>query len=114
MSDARMIETLRAGALIAAPPGRAGVAWHPAAKRAMDVALAGLLLALLALPMLLLALLVRADGGPALFAHTRVGKAGQRFGCLKFRSMVLDAECRLNVLLEADPAARRNGRPAAS
>lgn len=76
------------------------------AKRGMDVIIAGTALLLLALPMLLLALLVRLDGGPAMFAHQRVGRGGQRFGCLKFRSMVTDAEDRLNALLAADPAAR--------
>jgi len=47
------------------------------------------------------------DGGPALFAHTRVGKGGRRFKCLKFRTMVVGAETRLQTLLAADPAARR-------
>lgn len=79
---------------------------RPFAKRGMDVIIAGTALLLLALPMLLIALLVRLDGGPAMFAHQRVGRGGQRFGCLKFRSMVTDAEDRLNALLAADPAAR--------
>lgn len=105
-----MIDTLRAGALIDALPGRVArpgaAALRPVAKRAMDVAVAGLALALLALPMLVLVLLVRADGGPAFFAHKRVGKGGKLFGCLKFRSMVPDAEQKLNKVLESDPAAR--------
>jgi lipopolysaccharide/colanic/teichoic acid biosynthesis glycosyltransferase len=79
---------------------------RPVAKRAMDLAIAGGALFLLALPMLLIALAVRLDGGPAMFAHTRVGRGGKLFGCLKFRSMVPDAEARLNALLEADPAVR--------
>jgi lipopolysaccharide/colanic/teichoic acid biosynthesis glycosyltransferase len=92
-------------------PGVPGWQLQPAmlrafAKRGMDVIIAGTALLLLALPMLLLALLVRLDGGPAMFAHQRVGRGGQRFGCLKFRSMVTDAEDRLNALLAADPAAR--------
>jgi Undecaprenyl-phosphate galactose phosphotransferase WbaP len=78
----------------------------PHAKRAMDIAIAGLALAL-ALPFfLLVALLVRADGGPAFYAHPRVGRGGRVFGCLKFRSMVVDSEARLEALLAADPAAR--------
>ncbi|WP_254454088.1 sugar transferase [Siccirubricoccus sp. G192] len=32
----------------------------------------------------LIALCVKADGGPAFFAHERVGRGGRRFGCLKF------------------------------
>jgi exopolysaccharide production protein ExoY len=79
---------------------------RPFAKRTMDVIIAGTALLLLALPMLLIALAVRLDGGPAMFAHNRVGRGGKLFGCLKFRSMVTDAEARLNALLAADPAAR--------
>ena len=79
---------------------------RPVAKRGLDVLGAGLLLLALALPFLLLALLVRLDGGPAMFAHKRVGRGGRFFGCLKFRSMVPDAEARLNEVLARDPAAR--------
>src|SRR5689334_1027764 len=75
-------------------------------KRALDVAGAGALLLLGAPVFLLLALLVRADGGPAFYAHERVGRGGRRFGCLKFRSMVVDSAARLEALLASDPAAR--------
>jgi exopolysaccharide production protein ExoY len=46
------------------------------------------------------------DGGPIVFAHRRIGKDGQAFPCLKFRSMAVDAERRLAELLASDPAAR--------
>jgi len=75
-------------------------------KRALDVAGAGALLLLGAPVFLLLALLVRADGGPAFYAHERIGRGGRRFGCLKFRSMVVDSAARLEALLASDPAAR--------
>ena len=39
------------------------------------------------------------DGGPIIFAQTRVGKCGRLFKMLKFRSMCLDAEARLQELL---------------
>src|SRR5689334_13688146 len=84
-----------------APPHRAVRAGarrsglQPALKRGMDILGAALLLLLCAPLFAVLALLIRADGGPALFAHERVGLGGRRFGCLKFRSMVTDSQARL-------------------
>jgi exopolysaccharide biosynthesis polyprenyl glycosylphosphotransferase len=72
-------------------------------KRVFDVA--GSLAALLLLsPALLLiaVLIVLEDGGPALFLQTRVGRYGQPFLMLKFRSMRPDAEQRLAQLLAAN------------
>jgi lipopolysaccharide/colanic/teichoic acid biosynthesis glycosyltransferase len=81
-------------------------ALQAAAKRALDVLGAGALL-LLCLPVfLVIAALVRLDGGPVFYAHERVGRGGRLFGCLKFRSMVADADRRLAALLERDPQAR--------
>ena len=75
--------------------------------RALDIIIALTVLVFISPLMLTLALLIRAqDGGPTLFRQTRVGKDGKTFECLKFRSMVIDAEARLNALLERDPEAR--------
>jgi exopolysaccharide biosynthesis polyprenyl glycosylphosphotransferase len=62
-------------------------------KAVFDRALASIVL-LLTAPLLLLATLAiwLADGGPALFRQTRVGKDGKVFTVYKFRTMVLDAE----------------------
>lgn len=76
------------------------------AKRLIDILGAGALLLLAAPAFLLLALLIRADGGPVLYAHERIGRGGRRFGCLKFRSMVVDSQARLAALLQSDPTAR--------
>ncbi len=46
------------------------------------------------------------EGGDVLYAHERIGQGGRRFRCLKFRTMVPDADHRLTVLLAADPKAR--------
>jgi exopolysaccharide production protein ExoY len=78
----------------------------PIAKRALDIIGAGVGLVLLSPFFLIVALLVRADGGPAFFAHQRVGRGGKLFGCLKFRSMVINSQARLEALLANDPAAR--------
>ena len=79
---------------------------RPALKRAMDVVIAGAALLVVAPAFLVLLWLVRADGGPALFGHTRVGRDGRLFPCLKFRSMVVDSQARLAALLAHDPAAK--------
>jgi Undecaprenyl-phosphate galactose phosphotransferase WbaP len=76
-------------------------------KRLLEVLLAGLLL-LVSLPLqALLALWVRLDSpGPILHRQSRLGKGGQLFQVLKFRSMNRDAEERLEALLASDPVAR--------
>ena len=96
-----------AGPDLSVPPAQGlAAALRPAAKRAMDILGAGALL-LLALPaFLVIAALVKLDGGKVFYAHQRVGRGGQLFGCLKFRSMVVDSDQRLAALLARDPAAR--------
>lgn len=75
-------------------------------KRVFDLAAAVLLLLLCALPWLLIAARIRKDGGPAMFAHQRVGQSGRMFPCFKFRTMHVDAEEQLRELLARDPGAR--------
>jgi exopolysaccharide production protein ExoY len=94
------------GPLVVRLPQQAAPGLQARAKRALDVAGAGALLLLGAPVFLMLALMVRADGGPAFYAHERIGRGGRRFGCLKFRSMVVDSAARLEALLASDPAAR--------
>ncbi|MEN0072881.1 MAG: sugar transferase, partial [Paracraurococcus sp.] len=74
-------------------------------KRAIDILGAGAILLLILPLMALIILAIRRDGGPALFSHPRIGLGGRSFGCLKFRSMVTDADARLAKLLAEDPAA---------
>jgi lipopolysaccharide/colanic/teichoic acid biosynthesis glycosyltransferase len=75
-------------------------------KRAFDV-LAVLLAAPIVLPLvLLLALLIRRDGGSAFYRQTRIGLNGRSFRIWKLRSMVMDAEGRMAAHLARDPAAR--------
>jgi exopolysaccharide biosynthesis polyprenyl glycosylphosphotransferase len=73
--------------------------WAGWVKRAMDLAIALPLLALTAVPMLVVAVLIRRDSpGPALFRQTRTGLNGAPFELLKFRTMHRGAsvpgECR--------------------
>jgi undecaprenyl-phosphate galactose phosphotransferase len=74
-------------------------------KVAFDLCAAVAALVALAPLMLLVAAAVRLDGGPALYAHTRIGVGGRPFPCFKFRSMCVDSDAVLQRLLETDPAA---------
>ena len=71
------------------------------------------MIALVALAMLLPLMLVIAaaiaitDRGSPIFGHNRLGYRGQSFRCLKFRTMVRDADLALAAHLAADPAATR-------
>ena len=62
-------------------------------KRALDIAISAALLVVLAIPLAVIALLVRLTSkGPALFRQERMGLDGRPFSIVKFRSMVDDAE----------------------
>ncbi len=78
-----------------------------AMKRAVDIAVSGVLLVLLSPVFAAVALAIRLrDGAPVLFRQTRVGLHGRAFGVLKFRTMVPDAEARYaDVASRADPRA---------
>jgi len=73
----------------------AGDRWYECAKRVLDVAVSVLALAVL-LPLLAaIAVMVKLDSpGPVLLRQRRVGRNRRPFACLKFRSMVTDAERR--------------------
>jgi exopolysaccharide biosynthesis polyprenyl glycosylphosphotransferase len=66
-----------------------------ALKRAFDIVASALgLLALSPLLVGIASYIRLADGSPVFFRHRRVGLHGRPFDCLKFRTMVLDAEAR--------------------
>ncbi|HTJ59359.1 MAG TPA: sugar transferase [Devosiaceae bacterium] len=75
-------------------------------KRTVDLAMV-MLTAPISLPLIgALALLVRLDGGPAFFGQERLGRDGRIFMLWKLRSMVPDAEARLERHLAENPAAK--------
>ncbi|SDL79823.1 Undecaprenyl-phosphate galactose phosphotransferase, WbaP/exopolysaccharide biosynthesis polyprenyl glycosylphosphotransferase [Nonomuraea maritima] len=72
-------------------------------KTAFDRVVAGAALLGLALPMLMIAAVIRMTSpGPAMFFQTRVGKRGKEFRVVKFRTMVVDAEQLKGALLDAN------------
>jgi exopolysaccharide production protein ExoY len=79
---------------------------HPCSKRIFDL-IAASLLSLLFLPLVLVIILtIRLGGSPVLFRHRRIGREGRVFHCLKFRTMVPNAEEVLRRLLDAHPEIR--------
>ena len=67
--------------------------WHATLKRAMDLAVSGALLVLLAPLMLFVALLIKLESpGSVFYAQERMGLDAHPFMMLKFRSMRRDAE----------------------
>lgn len=81
--------------------------WGPQVfKRIFDLVVSAALI-LLAMPLFgVLALLIRRDGGSILFAQERIGQSGVPFQCLKFRTMVPNAEVVLERLLASNLASR--------
>ena len=64
-------------------------------KRLLDVSMSSLALTVLLPILLTIALAIRIDSsGPVLYRSDRVGKKGRVFRCMKFRTMVADAENR--------------------
>ncbi|WP_254359343.1 sugar transferase [Microbacterium hominis] len=69
------------------------------AKRTTDLVVSTLGLIVISPVLIVLALLVKfSSPGPVIFRQTRVGRRGEEFTMLKFRSMVVDAEARLSSL----------------
>ena len=60
---------------------------YPRVKRVLDVVLSVMALLVIWPVMLVIAVLVMLDGGPAFFAQSRVGRNGRLFKVYKFRSM---------------------------
>jgi exopolysaccharide production protein ExoY len=78
------------------------------AKRSLDVGVASTALFFLLPLLLLLGLLVWAgDRRAPIFRHVRIGRDGRPFGCLKFRSMVINGDAVLRAHLAANPDAER-------
>ncbi|HHT0105264.1 TPA: undecaprenyl-phosphate galactose phosphotransferase WbaP [Raoultella planticola] len=68
-------------------------------KRVFDIVGALLIITIISPLLLYISRKVKADGGPAIYGHERIGKGGRKFKCLKFRSMVTNSQEVLNDLL---------------
>lgn len=74
-----------------------------ALKRLFDIVFATLLGIVFSPLIVVIAILLRRQGGPVIFRHRRIGRHGKAFDCMKFRSMVPDADRVLRDLLERHP-----------
>lgn len=72
-------------------------------KRGFDIIASACALAFLSPVLVFIMVAIRKDDGPVMFSQQRVGADGRPFGCLKFRTMVVNAEARLAEILESDP-----------
>lgn len=82
-------------------------------KRIMDIVIAGIALVVLSPIMIITALVVKSDGGPAFYKQKRLTKDGKIFEIIKFRSMRVDAEKFSGAVLssgENDPRITKVGR----
>lgn len=76
--------------------------WSRVGKRLVD-SLGAIVLAAVFSPLIIaVVLILRRDGHAVIYKHRRVGKHGQIFECLKFRTMVPDADRILHSLLAHD------------
>ena len=73
-------------------------------KGVIDLTAAAFLLLCSTPVFLVVALMNLPSGGPMFFAHRRIGIGGKSFYCLKFRTMVVNADKVLQEALERDPA----------
>jgi exopolysaccharide biosynthesis polyprenyl glycosylphosphotransferase len=74
--------------------------WRRLVKRISDIVLTSIVLIVIAPVMIAVAAVIKLqDGGPVIFRQQRVGRGGELFTMLKFRSMVPDAEARKVELL---------------
>ncbi len=78
-----------------------------ASKRVFDVAIASFAIVfLLPLFLMLVGVLLVAQGRPIFIRHSRIGRGGTSFPCLKFRSMVTNSDVVLREHLASNPAAK--------
>lgn len=61
-------------------------------KRSFDIFMSLILMVILAIPMLVIAVIIRCDSeGNVIFKGERIGRNGKKFKCYKFRTMRIDA-----------------------
>jgi Undecaprenyl-phosphate galactose phosphotransferase WbaP len=76
-------------------------------KRIFDLCFSVIFILVMLLPMAIIFLIIRLDGGPAIYFHDRVGRSGVKFRCFKFRTMKLNSDIILSNYLLNNGMAQR-------
>lgn len=76
-------------------------------KYMLDIGIILISLPILLPVFLMLMVMASRDGGGPFFIQNRIGKGGEHFRCFKFRTMVPNAEAKLQELLDSDPEVKR-------
>lgn len=80
---------------------------EPVWKLILDKTFAAAAMIFFAPFVIVIAVILKAGGdGPVVFAHARIGQGGRPFQCWKFRTMVVDAQERLQSYLDENPDAK--------
>ena len=81
-------------------------------KRLFDIIISLSAIVVLALPMLVIALVIKIDDpGPVFYRQVRVGRNGKEFRIFKFRTMIVDADKKgLQITVGRDNRITRMGR----
>lgn len=91
--------------VVSAVRGSVGL-YRSVVKRLLDVTLVAISAPFVVTTIALLALVIRRDGGPVFYGQKRVGRDGEIFTCWKLRTMVINAESKLQAFLESNSDAR--------
>jgi Undecaprenyl-phosphate galactose phosphotransferase WbaP len=81
--------------------------WPRLVKRVLDVVMCVLAAPFVGLLLLILAGLIKLDGGKVFYSQKRIGRDGRPFQAWKFRSMVPDADAALRRILDENPSLRQ-------
>ena len=102
--DAGLAGASYSGPIQAAP--RAGGPYQLFLKRTLDLVIVVLAAPFVLLVLFGLGLMIRRDGGSIFYCQERIGRGGRTFRLWKLRSMVVDADRKLEAYLCGNPLAR--------
>lgn len=82
--------------------------WNRSLKRIFDIVFGSIMLIACLPLMAIITVAIKIDSkGPVIFTHSRIGKQGKSFNCLKFRTMVVNSQEVLENLLASNPEIRK-------